>query len=406
MNPLSWTTMLLAVVVAGPASADGIPLWTNVRTAIPDADWRHLAARYSLAFTLFSPRAGGKDLSAENERVKWIKSLNPRLKVLVYGSAINAANFRLPAWRRPQEHPEWFLKDEAGEWVADWEYGGALHLDPATKGWQQYVADALKDYIDRYGYDGVFLDLVTATTHYVNFKKPKRTVNANGAVYTDSGWKDANLELLRTVRSAIGGKLLIINGCRRGTGYFQDGYGDFLDVADGMCNEGFTGWAQKPPGFGSEADWKADVEALADCAKRGKAVLAVANVKKRESTEPAEQHEALYRYITASFLLGMGQRHYLMFYAKVPGQPEDYRPGEEVLPALCNVLPGKPTGAYYQADGVYQRDFEQGKVLVNPTGRAATIALEGAWQTDKGEPVRSPLQVTEHSGVILLRDTR
>jgi len=45
-------------------------------------------------------------------------------------------------------------------------------------------------------------------------------------------------------------------------------------------------------------------------------------------------------------------------------------------------------------------------VLVNPTGRAATIALEGAWQTDKGEPVRSPLQVTEHSGVILLRDTR
>ena len=50
------------------------------------------------------------------------------------------------------------------------------------------------------------------------------------------------------------------------------------------------------------------MDALADCAKRGKAVLAVANVKKRESTEPAEQYEALYRYITASFLLGMGDR--------------------------------------------------------------------------------------------------
>ena len=51
-------------------------------------------------------------------------------------------------------------------------------------------------------------------------------------------------------------------------------------------------------------NWKADVDALVDCARRGKIVLAVANVKKREQNEPLEKYERLYCYIAASFLLG------------------------------------------------------------------------------------------------------
>ena len=57
------------------AVQQGIPLWTNVREPIWDDAWRYVAARYSLVFALFSPTASGKDLTSENVRVKWIKSL-------------------------------------------------------------------------------------------------------------------------------------------------------------------------------------------------------------------------------------------------------------------------------------------------------------------------------------------
>ena len=51
-----------------------IPLSARVADPISDEDWRQVASRYDLVFTLFSPKAGGKDLTSENERVRWIKS--------------------------------------------------------------------------------------------------------------------------------------------------------------------------------------------------------------------------------------------------------------------------------------------------------------------------------------------
>jgi len=148
---------------------------------------------------------------------------------------------------------------------------------------------------------------------------------------------------------------MIINGAGEGRSYFKDGYSDFLTVADGAALEGFLGWWQKPPWKGAEADWKTDVDALVDCAKRGKIALATAYVLKRAESEPAEAYDELYRFITASFLLGMGKGHCLAYYAKVPGRPEDYRPGEEVLPACGKVSLGQPRGAYQSIRATVRR---------------------------------------------------
>ncbi|MFV1965470.1 MAG: putative glycoside hydrolase [Pirellulaceae bacterium] len=404
MTLVNRTTAEGADETTGKAAVQqGIPLWTNVREPISDDAWRHIASRYSLVFTLFSPTASGKDLTSENERVKWIKSLNPKMPVLVYGSAINAANFRLRTWKKPQEHPDWFLKDEAGKWVTDWEYTSGLHLDPGNREWQEYVATELEKYINRYGYDGVFLDLVDTTPKYVNFKKTLKAVNPKtGKPYSDAEWKQATLEMLRTVRRHIGDKLLITNGAR-GTYYFRTGYSNFFAFTDGLCNEGFTGWSQGPqPRPISEQDWKADIDELVDCAKRGKIVLAVANAKKREPGESAAEYEELYRYIAASFLLGRGKRHYLMFYAKVWQRPESYGRSGEVLPAFCRVSLGEPRAGYYRRHGVYQRDFQRGKVLVNPTGKAIELPLDGTYNDAEGNVAADPLRMPPRTGAILV----
>ena len=402
---LSVTLLIVTLEIPCHVAADGIPLCISVRSRIPDDDWRHIASRYSLMMTFFSPTARGQDLSSENERARWIKSLNPKLTLLVYGSAINAANVRLQASGEPTEHRGWFLRSDTDEWLTDHEFRRALHLDPGNTEWQRFIAKAYQDYITRYGYDGGFVDLVTPTTHYVNFKKNGKAVNPRtDKVYTDADWKAANLELLLAIRSAIGDKLMIINGAGEARSYFTDGYSDFLAVADGAALEGFLGWWQKPPWKGVEAAWKADVDAPVDCVKRGKIGLATANVLKRAKGEPAEAYDELYRFITASFLLGIGKGHCFAYYAKVPGRPEDYRPGEEVLPACGNVSLGEPRGAYEKNDGVYQRDFQRGKAFVNPTGRAGRVHLVGKWKTAEGQAVISPLTLPARAATILLRE--
>ncbi len=389
---------------ANTIGGDGIPLNVHVRTQLPDSDWQHIAARYGMVVTMFAPRSGGKDLSAENERVKWIKSLNPHPIMLVYGGSINAANTHLPAWKKPTQHPDWFLKNENGDWVGDFEYG-SLHLDPGNSGWREFRAKAYADLIDRYGYDGVFVDLCQPDTHYVNYKKTSKTVNPKtGQAYTDAEWKEAILGLLQAVRRQVGDKMIIANTGRGGT-YFKTGAADLLTVVDGIQNEGFTGWTQDPtkPGGITVDEWKQDVDALVDCAKRDKIMVAVANVRKREEGEPVAAFDERYRFITASFLLGANAKSFLRYYAIAFGTPGIYLPGKEVMPECANVSLGEPRDTYAKKDGVYQREFERGKVIVNPTPREMRVPLSGQWKTDTGSAVASPLVLPPRTGAILLK---
>ncbi len=381
--------------------ADGLPLCVHVRTVLPDDDWRHIAARYGLVVTLFSPMDENPDLIKENERVRWVKSLNPDLKVLVYGSVINAANVRLPP---ADKSAGWFLKNEHGGPVVQHFFGGH-HLDPGNEEWREFMGRAYADAIARYGYDGVWVDLVDSTTQYVNFKQPSPAVNPKtGMAYTDAEWKAATMGFLRVVRRHIGDRWMVINGAH-GRKYFSTGYADYLEVADGMQNEAFTGWKQNPmQRFRmSEEEWKADVDALADVARRGKIMVAVANLKGREDSEPWDAYETRYRFVAASFLLGMGERHFLRFYGQDPGTPGIYRPGREIRPLFCEAALGRPLGAYQMSDGLYRRDFENGLVLANPTGREMQVPLTGQWKTAEGQPVDSPLTLPGHTGAILVR---
>ena len=84
----------------------------------------------------------------------------------------------------------------------------------------------------------------------------------------------------------------------------------------------------------------------------------------------------------ATYLLGSGPKSH--FYHDQAGGP--YMGYYAVWDAPI----GTPTGGYYQADGVYQRDFTNGKVLVNPYegGAAITVSLS------------EPLRVLEYDGAL------
>jgi hypothetical protein len=63
---------------------------------------------------------------------------------------------------------------------------------------------------------------------------------------------------------------------------------------------------------------------------------------------------------------------------------------------------GSPVDEYYLVDLIYVRDFEEGKVLVNPTQSAHTIYLDEDYETLDGEVVSS-VTLAAKTGTILLR---
>jgi len=63
---------------------------------------------------------------------------------------------------------------------------------------------------------------------------------------------------------------------------------------------------------------------------------------------------------------------------------------------------GQPTNDYYSYDSVYARDFENGKVLVNPSTTSYTVPLGQNYRTLDGQIVSS-VTLDDHTGVILLK---
>lgn len=382
-----------------------IPLWMSVRQHLSDDEWRHVASRYDLVVAMLGDKPAG------NSRVSWIKSLNPRMRLVVFLSALSLANTGLDpkgdAFAR--EHPDWFLKDKHGEWIRTSIFGNIL-FDPGNKEVREFLAEKAKQLVHAYGYDGLWLDLVETTTKFPNHNlQGSPIVNPKtGQPYSDEQWKSVMMELVSVVRRSLGKKLFIVNGSQ-GSGklYFKNAYPDFFKYTDGITYETFTGvYTKSLTAFRAEDEWKSDIDAMRDSAKRGQLVLCVGDVKKPAAGESMEEYNRLYRYVMTSFLLGKGKNCYLWIYANVPKSGatwtwkrdvENFLPNYWEMPSL-----GEPKGEYRKADGVYQRDFEKGKVLVNPTRRRIEVELQGRWRTEKGQPMQWPLILEPHTGEILL----
>jgi hypothetical protein len=143
--------------------------------------------------------------------------------------------------------------------------------------------------------------------------------------------------------------------------------------------EGWLRGATDPiTAYPSEAHWKQDVDALPDAGAQGKSFLGVTKVW---TTGTQAQKRAWFVFALASFLLGNDGSSYMTF---------SYTPGDLTVDrAWYHLVLGNPVGSYAKVNGVYQRDFAAGRVLVNPTPSTFTIALGGTYYTLSGVAVTS-----------------
>ena len=129
---------------------------------------------------------------------------------------------------------------------------------------------------------------------------------------------------------------------------------------------------------------------LRDAGAQGKSVLVLTKLWVR-ATEA--QTKRWHRFALASFLLGDDGRSYFFFTASRRRDPTRGHPS-------WNVDLGDPLSPYAAIGGVYQRVFEHGKVLVNPTNTKVPIDLGGLYVNVSGASIRR-ITLGPHGAAVL-----
>ncbi len=321
-----------------------------------------------------------------------MKAANPNLRIIGYVNAIwiwsNHNDFIWSYDYINANHPEWFLKDANGNRIISGAHYGVM-LDLGNPGFQQYIADAALRAISG-GANGIYID--DAHEIYPSFYSASGyPINPRtGAPYTNAEWAQDTYNLIKkahdTVRAAYPGdynKLVFYNG------YIHGWQGEsFMPVADGAMSEGFVhAYWESASSFRDPATWKGEIDDLVNYQAQGKFIYAVSGASGSD----------LNMYTYASYLLGAGPRSYYNY--------ASYGNGWAGFGAPL----GTPSGAYYYANNVYQRDYSNAKVLVNPTGNWYTVSLgAGLYGLNQDGSIASgttsSVNLGPHSGAIFLKN--
>jgi hypothetical protein len=146
--------------------------------------------------------------------------------------------------------------------------------------------------------------------------------------------------------------------------------------------------------YKNEAEWKKDVEMLTDAGARGKSITVTT---KTWSGGSQAQQTAWHRYSLATFLMGFQPGFYYSFLYNDHDALKDHPYWKMDL--------GAPVGTYGKRGGVYERVFQNGRALVNPTNSSQTVNVGGTYKNQDGQPVTGSVVLRAHEGEILIGAT-
>jgi hypothetical protein len=196
---------------------------------------------------------------------------------------------------------------------------------------------------------------------------------------------------LTAVRTAIAPRLVLVSLPVTNT----TGLAEIGSVIDGVRLENFLSDPNATPGqFGSEADWKRDVETLATLSSNSNYTV-LAQTRLGETTgNTTVSAEQWFNYSLASFLIAVNGTHSFFNFesASAPQSADSPLNTREI---------GTPIGGTIKQNGVYQRRFTRGLVLVNPTEEASAFALPRNYLDSNGARI-DQVNMLPHTGMILL----
>jgi hypothetical protein len=387
-------TMASSSMVGATAGSGAISPWSDQnenpnanhvavgqRQAIQDAKNFNLITAHAVAYGGVLP--GSRNVTAGMQKA------NSHLKILLYMNATFAQSYQPPGGPGGFD-PTWYEKDASGNYVTNNGTGNYL-MDPTNPGWIQY--DINECLAMPAGYVGCYLDALGLAPLAAGYLSAFPINSATGQPWTGADWIRATSSLAAAVRTGVHPKFVLGNGLTDGPHFYDPAQPTqpIVNGVDGGVAEAWLRLATAPANaFPSVTAWQQNVDMLAAVEAQGKPCL---TLTKLWSSATAAQQTSWQQFALGSFLLGTQGRSAFFF-----------SPSSSTLRTtpftLYSTNLGAPAAPYAFAQGVYQRPFSSGLVLVNPSTSSVTVALSKPYYTLSRQHVTS-VTVTPHTGVLL-----
>lgn len=291
-----------------------------------------------------------------------IKAFNPNVVMIGYRT-IMGMHTTYEDWSEVNAHEDWFLHDLDGNRMRRKDTG-AYAMDVGVQGWREHYANFVKAKLDIYPIvDGVFADSVLDWRDYHNTWWTCDPSLVPPEI--QERWHNDMVGMIQHVKSIIGSKLLILNT--------NDFTGDYLSYADGMMHEGFI----HGPWEGVDEftqDPLLYLQYFVDLSAKEKYYLALSGAKIPDNPTQRDLDKAhkVMLYCLCSYLLVVNGA-----LASFSWGFFDSKDGSRGYYPEMDYNTSSPSGNYYVKDGLYIRNFERARVLVNFSADTRSTVIEG-----------------------------
>jgi hypothetical protein len=303
-----------------------------------------------------------------------MKQANPRLMLYVYMNATFTSKRDLPETN--------YLHDADGNRIYPYEWPFTFLLDPRSPEVLTYKLNRTRYAMNVSHADGLFLDVTGLGPLSSSYVSALPIDPLTGREWDPEDWLGAVGDLVGVIKDSVAPKPVVGNGLKSGPSYFGPSSTGQIIYGPGINGSVAESWLRHPSyaitAYPSETAWKQNVDMIWDVGAHNASVLAWT---KMWTNATFAQKDTWYTFAVASYLIANDGRSYFAF---------TYDKGDSMVDRRLNHLDlGAAEAPYFKADGVYQRNFTGGRVLVNPTQASFSVALGRTYSTLDGTPVTS-----------------
>jgi len=381
-------TTVSASVKGAPASTQAAALtWTPTYMA-PTHNYSQAEA-VALART-YDVVAGMP--KAFHDHVAAMRAANPRLTLLSYANATFSDAASLQGVSEDQ-----YAHDTAGRRITSRDFGNFL-MEPSNPLWRARAVSVCDARVAASGYDGCLLDMLTMGIFNHGYLSSLPASPATHRTYTEGDWREQVVTLSRQYQAVSPHLIHVGNAISNSRRYWHSAVSSrpiAVNLPGAMMEDFLRGAADPVSRFPKADDWLDNVKVVTDMEASGHS--AFYSTKLWSGATP-EQAAAWQSYSMASFLMGANGHSYFAFtssrdQAGATGTSSAYTMPRQI---------GMPTGSMVAVGRAYQRRFDRGLSVVNPSSTPETVALDGYYRTLSGQTVSS-VTLGAHTGDVLLR---
>lgn len=327
-----------------------------------------------------------------------LRALNPQIALAVYENGM----FSTPS--DPSNLPEsWFLHDAAGQRVRSARNPQNSLMNPLSTqpftvaavtfhGWADYVAhECVRDQLPQT--KGCYLDMLGISPLRAAYDAGNNPPvdPSSGKPFSPPRFEQNELRVASAVRAALpSGSLVLANGYLNGSAYARATHAlnGHVDAAQAQ------GWLGSNATSLPVGSWKRDVQMVISSGRSGSAMMLRYTCNCTGTNVDSQRTYALATYLLAN----TGHALFDFQFGRTK-EFQDWSP-------LYNLNLGTPMTTYptvddYLRNGVYQRTYSAGLVLVNPGSTTHTVPVTG-YRTVTGQPVEQ-VTLPPTSATILTR---